>query len=98
MASGYMPVLENIGEHPIYKEELAAADGKFNLATLSAKVALEQADTFYTSPAFNGSSVARDEVGKLVQFCMTDPSAATAAGIKKAFEDAIKECKHQIGQ
>ena len=98
IASGYMPVLENIGEHPVYKDELAAADGKFNLAMLSAKVALEQADTFYTSPAFNGSSVARDQVGALVQFCMTDPSAATADGIKKAFEDAIKECKHQIGQ
>ena len=98
MASGYMPVLENVNEHPIYAAELAAADGFLGLPMLSAKVALEQADSYYTSPAFNGSSVARDQVGALVQFCMTDPSAATPAGIKKAFEDAIKECKHQIGQ
>ena len=98
MASGYMPVLENVNEHPIYAAELAAADGFLGLPMLSAKVALEQADSYYTSPAFNGSSVARDQVGALVQFCMTDPSAATPAGIKKAFEDAVKECKHQIGQ
>ena len=98
MASGYMPVLENVNEHPIYAAELAAADGFLGLPMLSAKVALAQADSYYTSPAFNGSSVARDQVGALVQFCMTDPSAATPAGIKKAFEDAIKECKHQIGQ
>ena len=98
MASGYMPVLENVGEHPIYAAELEAADGYLGLPMLSAKVALEQANAYYTSPAFNGSSVARDQVGALVQFCMTDPSAATPAGIQKAFEDAVKECKHQIGQ
>ena len=98
MTSGYIPVLENVTDNAVYAAELEAADGYEGLPLLATKVALEQADAYYTSPAFNGSSAARDEVGKLIQFCMTDPSCATPAGIKTAFEKAIQECKHQIGQ
>ena len=98
MTSGYIPVLENVTDNAVYAEELANADGYEGLPLLATKVALEQADAYYTSPAFNGSSAARDQVGKLIQFCMTDASCATAEGIKKAFEDAIYECKYQIGE
>ena len=98
MTSGYIPVLENVTDNAVYAAELEAADGYEGLPLLATKVALEQADAYYTSPAFNGSSAARDEVGKLIQFCMTDSSCATPAGIKTAFEKAIQECKHQIGQ
>ncbi len=98
MTSGYIPVLENVTDNAVYAEELAAANGYEGLPLLATKVALEQANAYYTSPAFNGSSAARDEVGKLMQFCMTDASCATAAGIEKAFADAVKECNHQIGK
>ena len=98
MTSGYIPVLENVTDNAVYAAELEAADGYEGLPLLATKVALEQADAYYTSPAFNGSSAARDQVGKLIQFCMTDASCATAEGIKKAFEDAIYECKYQIGE
>ena len=98
MTSGYIPVLENVTDHPVYAEELEAANGYESLPLLATKVALEQADAYYTSPAFNGSSAAREEVGKLIQFCLTDPSCSTAAGIEAAFAKAVKECKHQIGQ
>ncbi len=97
MTSGYIPVLENVTDNAVYADELEAANGYEGLPLLATKVALEQADAYYTSPAFNGSSAARDEVGKLMQFCMTDASCATAEGIKKAFEDAIYECNYQIG-
>ena len=98
MTSGYIPVLENVTDNAVYAAELEAADGYEGLPLLATKVALEQADAYYTSPAFNGSSAARDQVGKLIQFCMTDASCSTAEGIKKAFEDAIYECKYQIGE
>ena len=98
LASGYIPVLENVTDNAVYAEELASANGYESLPALATKVALEQADAYYTSPAFNGSSAARDEVGKLMQFCFTDASCANAAGIKDAFEKAVAECKHQIGQ
>ena len=100
MTSGYIPVLENVTDNDVYAAELALADGFLNLPLLATKVALEQANAYYTSPAFNGSSAARDEVGKLMQFCMTDKfeGKTVADGIKAAFEAAIKECNHQIGK
>ena len=98
MTSGYIPVLENVTDHPVYAEELSNANGYESLPLLATQVALEQANAYYTSPAFNGSSAARDEVGKLMQFCMADASCSTAAGIKAAFENAVYECKYQIGE
>ena len=98
MASGYIPVLENVTDNAVYAAELAAADGYDGLPLLATKVALEQANAYYTSPAFNGSSAARDEVGELMEFCLTDASCATAEGIKAAFEKAVKECNQQIGK
>ena len=98
MASGYIPVLENVTDNAVYAEELANANGYEGLPLLATKVALEQANAYYTSPAFNGSSAARDQVGALMQFCMADPTCANAAGIKAAFENAIYECKYQIGE
>lgn len=95
MASGYVPVLKSVANNPVYAEFIASADGGDAVAALSAKVCLEQESYYYTSPAFNGSSTARDQVGSLLSKCLT----ADAAGdvdkmIKKAFEDAIDECEY----
>ena len=99
MASGYVPVLESVKDHPVYAEELANANGYESLPLLSAKVCLEQADAYYTSPAFNGSSAARDEVGALMQTCLIikNNESDIAGKIKKAFEDAVAECRYQAG-
>ncbi len=96
MASGYVPVIKSVGDHPVYKEFLDAADGGDNIAALSAKICLAQEAAYYTSPAFNGSSTARDQVGLLMQKCMTTKvDGDVMAMIKKAFEDAVAECKYQ---
>ena len=93
-ASGYVPVLKSVSEHPIYAEKMSKADGYDNIAYLSAKVCMEQADAYYTSPAFNGSAKARDEVGSLIQAAFIgDASAGVDALIDKAFQDAINNCK-----
>ena len=97
LQSGYMPVLESVVDHPVYREILAMANGYENLPLLAAKVAFEQVDAYFSSPAFYGSSQAREEVGRLLLFCMTDPACNTMAGIRKAFERAIKECEYEIG-
>ena len=98
MASGYVPVLKSVGENPIYAEYLENADGGAYISALSAKVCLEQEKAYYTSPAFNGSSTARDQVGLLMQKCLSaDAGSDVAAMIKKAFEDAVAECKYQAG-
>ena len=98
MVSGYMPVIKSVSEDPVYRDEfLAKADGGANLTALSAKVALEQHAAYYTSPAFIGSSEARSQVGLLMQKCLSEQTNDVPAMIKKAFEDAVAECKYQAG-
>ena len=98
MVSGYIPVIKSVNEHEIYKAQfLDKADGGDNITALSAKVGLEQEKAYYVSPAFNGSSTARDEVGKLVQKCFTATSSDVDGMIKKAFEEAVAECEYQAG-
>ena len=93
-ASGYVPVLKSVADHPTYAEKMQKADGYDNIAYLSAKVCMEQAHAYYTSPAFNGSAKARDEVGSLIQAAFIgDASAGLDALIDKVFEDAVKNCK-----
>ena len=93
MASGYVPVLKSVGENPVYKEYLESADGGAYIAALSAKVCLEQESAYYTSPAFNGSSTARDQVGALMAKCLT-LTGDVDSQIAAAFQDAIDECEY----
>ncbi len=93
MASGYVPVLKSVADHPVYADFLASADGGDYIAALSAKVCLEQQDAYYTSPAFNGSSTARDEVGALLTKCLVDSASDLDEMIAKNFEAAVKACE-----
>ncbi len=92
MASGYVPVLKSVAEHPVYAEFLASADGGDFVAALSARVCLEQQDAYYTSPAFNGSSTARDKVGSLLTTCLVEPASDVDAMLMRVFEQAIEDC------
>ena len=94
MASGYVPVLKSVASHPVYAQKLAAADGGDNIAMLSAKICLQQEKAYYTSPAFNGSSSARDQVGLLMQNAFTSNDGGNLdALIDELFAKAIRECK-----
>ncbi|MBR2484977.1 MAG: extracellular solute-binding protein [Clostridia bacterium] len=96
MASGYVPVLKSVGQNPAYAAFLAKADGGDQIAALSAKICLEQEKAYYTSPAFNGSSKARDQVGALLIRCLTEATDNVDALINQAFADAIEECEYSI--
>ena len=97
MVSGYVPVIKSVGENEGYKAWTDKANGTDYIAALSAKVCLEQEKAYYTSPAFNGSSMARDEVGKLMMKCLSGDAAGDVdAFIKKAFEDAVDECEYSL--
>ncbi len=95
MASGYVPVLKSVADNEVYAEFLASADGGNYISALSAKVCLEQADAYYTSPAFNGSSEARSQVGSLLCSCLTTEGDADAV-IEEAFSIAMEECEYAI--
>ena len=95
MASGYVPVLKSVAENETYAAFLNGADGGDNIAALSAKVCMDQVDAYYTSPAFNGSSTARDQVGALLTAALSGDAAGNVdAFINKLFQDAIDECEY----
>ena len=96
--SGYMPVIKSVQKNENYKTYfLDKADGGDNITALSVKVGFENEKAYYTSPAFNGSSVARDEVGKLMQECFVAKTDNVDNTIKKAFEDALATCEFKAG-
>lgn len=88
-ASGYIPVLKSVAENPVYAAKLSDANGGDNIAYLSAKVCMDQEKAYYVSPAFIGSSKARDEVGNLLQAVFTGSKT-----LDKAFKDAVAECEY----
>lgn len=95
IASGYVPVIKSVSENEVYKEFLAKADGGDFVSALSAKICLEQEKAYYTSPAFNGSSTARSQVGDLMAKVLTaDDGGNVDNMIAKAFADAIDECEY----
>ena len=100
MSNGYAPVIKSVAENEAYAEFLASADedGTANIQAYAVKVALAQEAAYYASPAFNGSSDARDQVGLLIQKCFTLEATDVDAAIKKAFEDAVAQAKYLSGQ
>ena len=97
MASGYVPVIKSVSENPVYADFIASADGGKYVSALSAKVCLEQESAYYTSPAFNGSSEARDQVGALMIKCLVMTGDNLDAQIAEAFKVAVEECEYAAG-
>ena len=85
MASGYVPVIKSVPENTAYADFLAQADGGDYVTALSTQVCLGQADAYYTSPAFVGSSTARDQVAALLSKCLTLTGDDVDAQIETAF-------------
>ena len=106
-ASGYVPVIKSVAQDEDYAAFLETASYDYSgIAALSAKVCLEQESYYYTSPAFNGSSVARDQVAALLKKCIVDAADAIQKGksdaevmaiIEAAFDDAVAKCKYEVG-
>lgn len=100
LASGYVPVIKSTMEDPLYATEMGKADGFANLKQLSALRCMEQEDAYYASPAFYGSSAARDEVGALIQYCFVNGAGLSGSSldalINQAFETAINNCRQAI--
>ena len=99
MSNGYAPVIKSVQDNDIYADFLASAEtnGTENIQAYAVKVALEQSPAFFVSDSFYGSSVAREQVGLLLQKCLafTQTGDELKAAIKRAFEDAVDECKYQ---
>ena len=95
--SGYMPVLQSAQEDENYKNWLGKADGYSYLTAYVVKVGLEQADSYFTSPAFNGSSVARTQVGIVLSKGISQQTDNVDGTINQLFQDAYNKCKALAG-
>lgn len=97
MASGYMPVLKSVVENETYAAWLAKGNGYEYLVAKCVQVGIDGRDDYFVSPAFNGSSTARTQVGALMLKCLSgeaDGDSAIDALIDNAFREAIDECEY----
>ena len=97
MASGYMPVLKSVTDNENYAAWLARGNGYEYLVAKCVQVGIDGRDDYFVSPAFNGSSTAREQVGALMLKCLSTDAANDAAVdalIEQAFKDALEECKY----
>ncbi len=94
MESGYAPVIASVENNPVYKEFIDTADGYALLPALAAKQALAQKNAYYVSPAFYGSSAAREAVGLLMQVCLIKKdigNMSAAEFIQKKFNETLED-------
>ena len=97
MASGYMPVLKSVTENDTYAAWLAKGNGYEYLVAKCVQVGIDGRDDYFVSPAFNGSSTARTEVGALLLKCLSGEASGddgVDALIDNAFKEAIDECEY----
>ena len=95
--SGYMPVINSAQQDENYSAWLQKADGYSFLTALVVKVGLEQTEAYFTSDAFVGSSMAREQVGILLARCMVEKTDNVDALVNDAFQNAYNECKSKAG-
>ena len=95
MKSGYVPVIQSVYETEQYKKSLEKADGGDFITALVAKIAIEQKDAYFTSPAFAGSADARTQVGLLIEgvFSQYQLGEDNTALINAQFQKFYEICK-----
>ena len=84
--SGYSPVTYSAYNNTVYQNFMKKGSLMARVANVCYNYAEESA--FFTSPAFNGSSTARAQVGALVKAYL----GGSQKDIDKAFSNAIQEC------
>ena len=82
--SGYMPARLSTYDIPAYKEQLSDTS---NIAAVTCNVAKTMTDYYFTSPAFVGSSTARDQVGVALRYVVTGSKSAASA-----LAEALRKC------
>ena len=89
--SGYNPVRESSYSNSYYTNVMAATDAAKGLIAKACAFIADPdngySEAFFTSPAFKGSSVARNQMDKLLPSVMLGEKT-----VDKAFDDAMQEC------
>ncbi len=89
--SGYMPVLtlDTMKTNRVYKDFIENPGASVKLKSNAVKTGMEYASAYFVSPAFNGSSTAREQVGALLAAVVERPE-----DIDKQFKDALDKCNY----
>lgn len=101
MTSGYVPIFKGVTEDPTYVDSYLNTPANLKtdekIAALAVKQCLAQKDHYYYSPAFDGSSKAREQVGILLAACLKDNDGDGGKTIdtliQERFNQAIKTCE-----
>lgn len=94
MTSGYMPVIKSVTENENYAAWLAKGNGYEYLSAKCVQVGIDGRDDYFVSPAFNGSSKAREQVGALLLKCLSTKADDVDKLIDDAFQEALNECEY----
>ena len=100
MVSGYAPVIKSVETDEIYQDFLATANGTNNVMASCVKQSIAQKASCFISPAFLGSSKARDEVGVLMQNVMSNDPAkgqSMADFISEMFQETMDVLTYYYG-
>ena len=83
-----------------YAADLALADGNAYLQTTCVKQCVNQENAMFVSPAFLGSSGARDQVGILMQNCFVNQPAGAQTEldfVKSEFKKILDKLTYDYG-
>ena len=92
MNNGYTCAIQSVVDAKVYKDFLDKADGYGRLQATCILNTIAWKDHYFVSPAFNGSSAARDAVGKLIQTCFLNKpkkGQTMAQFLKEKFDESI---------
>lgn len=96
MNNGYTCAIQSVKDNPVYADFLNQADYGAHLQASAVKLTMEYKDYYYVSPAFNGSSTARDEMATLMKNCFVQtPNSGETEDqmIERLFTEAYDKLK-----
>ena len=95
MNNGYTPAVQSVKDNSVYANFLANADGNKYLQASAVNLTIEMKDYYFVSPAFNGSSAARDKMAELMKNCFKQsvslPEGETVASLIKGLFDSTEK-------
>ena len=75
MQNGYTCAIQSVKEDPVYSGFLESKDGNEFLQASVIELTMQFKDYYFVSPAFNGSSTARDDMGLLMKACFMEKTS-----------------------
>ena len=93
MNNGYTSAIQSIKDNSVYANFLNQADGNKYLQASAVKLTMEMGEqnNYFVSPAFNGSSAARDQMAILMKDCFQQDDKGNAAKLIKDLFDATEK-------